>query len=410
MKTINKYLYNIYIAISISIIIRLWLLNGYGDTTLEHEWRILFYNLKNYGILSYYNSSGGQLIPTVFMPPLYAYLIYVLDIVTPNVINLVKSVLIFQILLSCFTVFFFYKINLFFFSKKISLISTYVLIFFPIHIVSCLQISSITIQIFLNIIFLYLILKIIKKEFNYKIYVILGFVSALTMLARGEFILIFMLSLFFLLLCKKINYKQTGVTLLIAIITLSPYLIRNYVVFEKITITKSFGYNLWKGNNIESGIEGSDSYLAFNSYKFDKKLKKLKKNTLYDFNRDDLFLNTSINFIKDNPRLFLERYIKKFLAFTLFNPHSNYPKYNNPLNILPLILLSLVFLLSLMFNSRNKSLYYKYLIFNIFITVAIFSIFFILPRYKLIILPSQILISNFIFIKLYLKYFKSKGV
>ena len=91
MKTINKYLYNIYIAISISIIIRLWLLNGYGDTTLEHEWRILFYNLKNYGILSYYNSSGGQLIPTVFMPPLYAYLIYVLDIVTPNVINLVKS-------------------------------------------------------------------------------------------------------------------------------------------------------------------------------------------------------------------------------------------------------------------------------------------------------------------------------
>ena len=37
MKTINKYLYNIFTAISISIILRIALINTYGDTLLENE-------------------------------------------------------------------------------------------------------------------------------------------------------------------------------------------------------------------------------------------------------------------------------------------------------------------------------------------------------------------------------------
>ena len=46
MKIINKYLYNIFVAISISIIIRLLLLNNYGDLTLQNEWGVLFNNLN----------------------------------------------------------------------------------------------------------------------------------------------------------------------------------------------------------------------------------------------------------------------------------------------------------------------------------------------------------------------------
>ena len=32
---------------------------------------------------------------------------------------------------------------------------------------------------------------------------------------------------------------------------------RNYKIFDTITITKSFGYNLWKGNNELSKVEGN---------------------------------------------------------------------------------------------------------------------------------------------------------
>ena len=44
--------------------------------------------------------------------------------------------------------------------------------------------------------------------------------------------------------------------ILIILLTISPYLIRNMVVIDTITITKSLGYNLWKGNNPNSLVEG----------------------------------------------------------------------------------------------------------------------------------------------------------
>ena len=106
--------------------------------------------------------------------------------------------------------------------------------------------------------------------------------------------------------------------ILITLITISPYLIRNYVVFEKITITKSFGYNLWKGNNIDSNVEGSESNLAFNTGGIKAKINRLKKIKFYDFNYDKIFFENSIKFIIEDPIYFLNRYVKKFLGFYFF--------------------------------------------------------------------------------------------
>ena len=76
---------------------------------------------------------------------------------------------------------------------------------------------------------------------------------------------------------------------------------------------------------------------------------------MYDFQRDDLFLRTSLDFIKENPKLFVERYVQKFLAFTFFNPKSKFINYNHPLNLLSLILLSVAFILSIVFYYQKKS-------------------------------------------------------
>ena len=51
--------------------------------------------------------------------------------------------------------------------------------------------------------------------------------------------------------------KKILIIVFITMITISPYLVRNYLVFEKIIIHSSFGFNLWKGNNQNSKIEGS---------------------------------------------------------------------------------------------------------------------------------------------------------
>lgn len=394
MMLINKYIYNIFGAITISIILRILLLNEYGDTELVNEWGTLFNNLKYNNILAL-KSFEGTLIPTVYMPPLYVYFIYLVDIlILGNEQYLVKTILFIQILLSGVSILIFYKINLLLFSKKISLFSSYIFSFFPIYIYSSIQISSISIQIFLNLLFIFFILKIMKKTNNYKIIIKLGVVSGLCILLRGEFILIFFFSLIFLKYIKLINFKNLCIIFLISLITTSPYLVRNYINFEKITITKSFGYNLWKGNNIDSSVEGSESLIAFETGEIKDKITELKKNNLYDFNYDKIFLDNAIGTIKDDPKLFIERYLKKFFSLTFFNLKSNYPGYYHPVNIIPTILLSIFFILSISFGYQKKSVYI-YLILNLFLTIAIFSIFFILPRYKLIILPIQLILINY---------------
>ena len=379
MMLINKYIYNIFGAITISIILRILLLNEYGDTELVNEWGTLFNNLKYNNILAL-RSFEGVLIPTVYMPPLYVYFIYLVDIlILGNEQYLVKTILFIQILLSGVSILIFYKINSLLFSKKISLISSYIFSFFPIYVYSSIQISSISIQIFLNLLFIFFTLKIMQKTIDYKIIIKLGVVSGLCILLRGEFILIFFFSLIFLKYTNLINLKNLCIIFLISLLTTSPYLVRNYINFEKITITKSFGYNLWKGNNVDSSVEGSESSIAFETGEIKDKITELKKNNLYDFNYDKIFLDNAIRTIQDDPKLFIERYLKKFFSLTFLNLKSNYPGYYHPVNIIPIILLSIFFILSILFGYQKKSVYI-YLILNLFLTVAIFSIFFILPR------------------------------
>ena len=405
MRLINKYFYNIFIVISISIILRLLLLNTYGDSTLENEWGVIFNNLKNFGVLAY-RSFEDYLVPSVYMPPLYVYFIFLIDVFSPEILNLVQSILITQILLSAITTYFFYKINFFLFNKKLSIISSYIFSLFPLNIYSSLQISSISLQIFLSVIFLYLILKILSGNDKIKICLFLSFISGLTVLLRGEFIIIYFFTVVYLIYYKKLNFYKVAVIILVTILTTSPYLVRNYMVFEKITVTKSFGYNLWKGNNIDATVEGSETNLAFKTDKIKEKIDVIEKNNLYEFNYDKIFLESSLKFIDENKLLFLKRYIKKVLTFSFFNLNSNYPGYYHPLNILSLTILSIIFMMGIIsIISKKKSIFLNYFLLNLIVTIGIFAIFFILPRYKLIILPVQLILINFWLSK----YFK-KGV
>ena len=98
MNVTNKYIYNIYTIIFSSAVLRFLLLNEYGDTKLDYEWKIIFYNLKNHGIFAY-RSFDGELIPTVYMPPLYVYFIFFIDLLfVYEDSHLVTSILIIQIL------------------------------------------------------------------------------------------------------------------------------------------------------------------------------------------------------------------------------------------------------------------------------------------------------------------------
>ena len=86
-----------------------------GDVTLENEWGIMLYNLVNYNTLSQ-QSFGEFLLPNLWLPPLYAYYLYLLSFLNFENQNFVLLVLFSQAILASISVVIFYKLNKFFFS------------------------------------------------------------------------------------------------------------------------------------------------------------------------------------------------------------------------------------------------------------------------------------------------------
>ena len=117
-----------------------------------------------------------------------------------------------------------------------------------------------------------------------------------------------------------------------------------------------------------------------------------------ELNRDILFegnsfIITLIKNISEDPKRYLVLFIKKFASILFIDIESSEPNYYNPIHYLPLLLIGITSLIGIIFSDK-KSYELNYLVLIFFVTVIIFSSFFILPRYKLAILPLQIIFTN----------------
>ena len=82
-------IFTIYNLLILSLVIRFIFAIFYSDKTLENEWGIIFHNYQASGIFSYnvvvneflalpnLAKSGEVVLPTVFMPPLYFYYMFI---------------------------------------------------------------------------------------------------------------------------------------------------------------------------------------------------------------------------------------------------------------------------------------------------------------------------------------------
>ena len=323
------------------------------------------------------------------MPPLYAYYLYFFSFFNLEEQQYIQLILSSQIFLSLLSVAIFYKINKIFFSQKVSFYSSLFYSLFPLHLYACSQISSISLQTFLTVLFFYFFFKLVDKK-NFKFIFFVSFVGGLLILLRQEFIAVLAFSLLYAFIFYKISIKKIILIALISLITISPYLIRNFVVFKTFTITKTTGYNLWKGSHPQAkGIEGSE----IKNDSLQEKIDKIPKDKFYGLNYDNLFLDEAIKNIKKEPMRYLTLFSKKALSFLFIDIKSTALNYYNPLHYLPVLLLGITSLIGIIFSDKK---FYKlnYLILIFFFYVFIFSTVSILPRYKLIVLPMQIIFTN----------------
>jgi len=392
MKKKIKFKFSIlFFLILISFLARLIAVLFYGDTRIDNEWGILLNNLYNYKTYAFYEFEN-KLIPSSYMPPLYPFILLFLKIISFNKINILNLIFAFQILLSLISIYIFYKINEQFFSTKTSIINSFIFSFLPLNIYTVTQTSSITLQIFLSLLFLRYFFLTTTNTSNKNI-LIFSIICGLSLLTRGEFILILIPTLIYKLIFKKISIFNLIKILLISFIIVSPYLVRNYINFEKIHIANVTGYALWKGNNPSLKVEGFENFNKFEDIK--SKLENIPYDNFYETKRDNIFFKAAMKNILGEPDVYLLLYIKKIFSFYFFDINSTYKNYYHFMHIIPIALISILSLPGLVIFLRSKDFHQRYLMIYLVIYILIFSLFFILPRYKLAILPIQIILSTF---------------
>ena len=119
-----------------------------------------------------------------------------------------------------------------------------------------------------------------------------------------------------------------------------------------ITITKSGGYNLLKGNHPNTKVEGTPMFLSVGKVvpEVNEKLQKLYEkgpNVKYDLMQDKILLDQAIQFIKENPTKYIILYFKKFFSFMFLDFINNSKKlYSLYSTTLEDVFLSLSFFIS----------------------------------------------------------------
>ena len=387
--------HNLKIILFISIIARVFAIIFFRDVEVDNEWGILLKNLEENNILSVHSVQGVP-VPNIFMPPLYPLFLFSIKIFFNSLEPFLWSIQFIQLLLGVISIYLTNKILLQFFSEKLSAIGTLIFSLFPMNVYAVSQISSIILQIFLLNVFLYSYIKLFKKITNKHI-IIFSLFSGLLILLRGEYFIFVILSLIYLYL----NQKQIIKILIISMATLlivSPYLYRNYNIFGVITITKSAGYNLLKGNHPRTKVEGVGMFSNIEKVipEVKTQLEDLKSKgpaQNYDLLQDKILMKQAIIFIKDNPLRYINLYVKKFLAFMFFDLSATYPNYYSPMHIIPKVLIALSSFIGIILAFRLSVSISNYFILFYLANIGLFSIFFILPRYSLSLLTIQIILS-----------------
>ena len=384
----------------LSLIVRAISFYFFGDESLVNEWAKIIHNHEVSGVFGYYvvindffadpkfAENNEVVLPTVFMPPLYLYFIYVTKFISFGILNLVDLIITLQIFISLVSIYIFYELVKFFEKDQVALIAATIFSLFPLNVWVVSQISSITLQILLILLFLFFLIKFKRnKKINNLIY--FSLISGCLMLTRGEFFIFYLFTIIYFYFFLEKNFKNLIFSVILAILVLSPYLYRNYNLFNELTLTKSFGYNLLKGNNPNFKVEGDAVFLE---KKFDRNSLKIKADQKYEINLDNFYKEKAKNFIYGDPVAYLNFYIKKVFSFIFLDLNSTYPNYYNPLHIAPKIIMSVLTLIGCIFLIKKRG-FFQYLTFYYAFNIFLFSIFFILPRYSLILLPVQILIS-----------------
>jgi 4-amino-4-deoxy-L-arabinose transferase-like glycosyltransferase len=193
------------------------------------------------------------------------------------------------------------------FSEKVGLLAAAILALFPIQV---LYISHLMTETIFTTILLLIVWVVVVKENESHVLaesVILGVLTGLGMMLRTTMALIPLV----IFLCRwksgtpvKPNVRSLAILAAAAFIMVSPWLVRNYAVFHRVSFTSNAGVNFWMGNH--AGASGA--------YSFPKENNPLAA-VADDFDRSDLGFKLGFEFIRTHPLESAVTEVKKIAHF-----------------------------------------------------------------------------------------------
>ncbi len=195
--------------------------------------------------------------------------------------------------------------------EKIGLIAAAIIAFHPDLIEIAAMLMTETFYLFFVSLFIYLFARVYRDPANSFLSIVLGVITGLAILSRPP-VMLFVPVVLYLYFTKKL-LRQGLVFCVFLLLTLTPWTIRNYRVFDTFIPTTLIGeYNLWVGNTLESDggqlSEGFNPVTHYGEFYGFATLKDEAKRQFFDF-------------VFTHPGRFIELCVIRFMTyFSLIRP------------------------------------------------------------------------------------------
>ncbi|MCM8818097.1 MAG: glycosyltransferase family 39 protein [Candidatus Omnitrophica bacterium] len=314
-----------------------------------------------------------------FRPPLYPLILSMLIILKFNIL----SIRILQSLISTFTIYLIYLTGKEIFNRKTGAFSACISAVYPFFVFYNGFLLTETLFVFLVVLSIFYLIKMVDS--NGKISFKSGVIMAISGLTRPTFQLYFPVSILHILFFKdklKTKLKKILVISTGFVLSLSPWIIRNYKIFHKfIPGTTMGGWVFWEGNNPYSE-GGPCSYFPENIHLIEETA------------RDKILYKMAFKVIKENPDRFFHLLKNKFKRF--WNIVPNAPEFEKKIfyrfiSVFSFGIMIPFFIIGFFISLKNKKAQFFH---SLIILFTIFHIIFLASiRYRLPIEPFYIILS-----------------
>jgi 4-amino-4-deoxy-L-arabinose transferase-like glycosyltransferase len=341
----------------------------YGEIVknIQHGYGYSLFYFENDSLRIKYKI-GTEPFKSAYMPPGYALFLYPFFLINDDIFRNIFILLI-QIIISSINVFLLFRLTSHMFSKNVAIIAALIYALLPEFIYASCNINIVVLYHTGILAFFYMLVnnKIFSSYLKLAVFIL---VIVFLIYLRFEFIV-------FILLFGTIGYKELGIKKLAIIylsllILLSPWLIRNYTVFQHFPLlSTSTGLNLFRGHN--------EHFIGYwGDEKLERELAEFQNNPNYEYQANRIYSNKAIHFILNHPQEELQYSFQKLFHLWVFNQDDI--RTGNLFYKLPALLILFAFLLGLSssYSIKKYNFFYLYFLYFSLLSVA----FFVLPRYQ----------------------------